>query len=149
VSFPKEFKFAKIKFSDGAVIPVFADLCGVYDVTVNEVAETTQTRVRDCNALGGPGVNELKVVGTNWTISGTGLTNADQTAVIGTALFAKQVEYIVEGYTTGPTPAGVLLGTFEGAGILTARNMGIPIEGASSLELTIEGTGLLAYTPAP
>jgi hypothetical protein len=149
VSFPKEFKFAKIKFSDGAVIPVFTALCGIYDVTVNEVAETTQTRTRDCDALGGPGVNELKVVGTNWTISGTGITNADQTVVIGTNLFAKQVEYLIEAYALGPTPAGVLLGTFEGSGILTARNLGIPIEGESSLELTIEGTGLLAYTPVP
>jgi Phage tail tube protein len=146
---PTQYDFAILEYSDMAGVPVFTALCGLTNISVNEVAETSSRRVRDCATPNTPGGNVLKVLGTSWTISGTGLTNAAQRAYIKASLFARKVNYKVKYYSDDSTPTGLLKGTDAGLAILTANNMALDQEGDSSLELTLEGQGTLVYTPAP
>lgn len=149
MSLPVEYDFALIKYSDMATVPAFTTLCGIADVTVNQVAETSARRVRDCATPNVPGAQKLKILGTSWTATGTGLTNATIRAVIETALFAKKVNYKIEYYANDSTPTGALLGTHAGLAVLNADNMNISTEGESSQEFTFEGEGELTYTAAP
>lgn len=146
---PTEVAFAKILYSDMAGVPVFAALCGITNVGVNETVETQSRRVRDCAFPNRPGVQKLKVLGTSWTVNGSGLTNADQRAIIKSALFGKKVNYKFEYYADDGTDAGDLLGTDAGLAILNANNMALDQDSDSSLELVFEGEGALTYTPAP
>jgi hypothetical protein len=148
MSVPVEYDFALIKYSDMAPVPVFATLCGTVDVSVNKVAETQSRRVRDCATPNTPGAQKVKVLGTSWTASGTGLTNAAIRTIIETNLFAKKVNYRIEYYADDDTAVGDLLGTHAGLAVLTADNMSIATEGDSSQELTFEGEGELVYTAA-
>lgn len=149
MSVPVEYDFALIKYSDMAVTPTFATLCGITDVTVNQVAETQSRRVRDCATPNKPGGQKVKVLGTSWTATGTGLTNAAIRAIIEGSLFAKKVDYKIEYYADDGTDAGDLLGTHAGLAILNADNMSVSTEGESSQEFTFEGEGDLVYTAAP
>lgn len=147
---PTEYAFAIIKFSDMApVTPAFTALCGITNVTVNEAVETVQRRRRDCAKPNKPGTTTSKVLGTNWTIGGTGLTNADQRATIKTTLLGKKVDYQIEYYEDDSTDGGALLGTDAGNAIMTTNNMSLDQDGESSLEINLEGQGDLTYTAAP
>lgn len=149
MSVPVEYDFALIKYSDMAVSPTFATLCGIVDVNVNQVAETQSRRVRDCATPNKPGSQKVKVLGTSWTATGTGLTNASIRATIEGSLFAKKVNYKIEYYADDGTDAGDLLGTHAGLAILNADNLSVQTEGDSSQEFTFEGEGELTYTAAP
>lgn len=149
MALPVEYDFALIKYSDMAATPVFATLCGITDVTVNQVAETQSRRVRDCATPNKPGTPKIKVLGTGFTITGTGLTNSTIRTIIETNLFAKKVNYKIEYYQDDATNAGKLLGTHAGLAVLNADNMSIATEGDSAQEFTFEGEGDLAYTAAP
>ena len=146
MSLPREYAFAIIKYGDGAEPEVFTALCGITNVSVNETAETTERRVRDCATPNKPGVTKSKINGTNWTITGTGLTNGDQRATIKDYLFAKFVNYTIEYYEDDSTDTGTLLGTDAGTAIMAANNMSLDQEGESSLELTLQGQGDLVFT---
>ena len=149
MSLPVEYDFALIKYSDMEAVPAFTTLCGVQDVTVNQVAETSSRRVRDCATPNTPGAQKLKILGTSWTATGTGLTNSTIRTVIETELFAKKINYKIEYYADDGTAAGDLLGTHAGLAVLNADNMNISTEGESSQEFTFEGEGELTYTAAP
>ena len=148
MTLPAEYAFAIIKYGDGAEPEVFAGLCGITNVSLNETMETTQRRVRDCATPNKPGVSKSKIIGGSWSISGTGLTNSAQRATMKTELFGKFVNYKVELYSDDSTDAGVLVGTEAGQAILTANNMSLDQDGESSLEITLEGQGALVYTAA-
>lgn len=150
MSEPTLYDLALIKYSDGADPAVFTTLCGIGSVGVNETTETQDRRVRDCAKPNKPGVRRIKVVGLNWTISGSGRTNADQRAVMKSTLLGKHVDYKVEYYKDDGTDAGELLGTDAGTAVMTALNMTTdPDAGTSDQEITLEGEGDLIYTPAP
>lgn len=148
MSLPTEYAFALIKFGDGEDPEVFTALCGINNVSVNETIDTTQRRVRDCATPNKPGASKSKITGTSWSISGTGLTNADQRATIKTDLLGKFVNYNIEYYEDDSTDAGALLGTDAGQAVMTTNNMSLDQEGDSSLEITLEGQGALTYTAA-
>ena len=149
MSEPRLYDFSLIKFSDMEVVPTFTTLCGLTNVAVNEAVETQDRRVRDCAKPNKPGVRRIKTVGINWTITGSGRTNADQRATIKTDLLGKHVDYKVEHYRDDGTDAGVLVGTDAGTAVMTANNMTTdPDAGTSDLEITLEGEGDLVYTAA-
>lgn len=149
MSDPVQYDFALIKYSNMAATPVFTTLCGVVDVTVNRVSETQSSRVRDCAKPGVPGTQKLKMLGTSWTATSTGLTNAAIEAAINANLFAKKVNYKFEYYAYDGTDGGDLLGTESGLAILTASNKSVVADGQSSQEFTFEGEGDLTYVAAP
>jgi predicted secreted protein len=148
MTLPTEVAFAVIKYGDGADPEVFAAVCGITNVSINETADTTQRRVRDCATPNKPGTSKSKLNGTSWTISGSGLTNVDQRAVMKSTLFSKFVNYEIELYADDGSDAGALLGTEAGQAVLTTNNMSMDQDGESSLELNLEGQGALVYTAA-
>ena len=149
MSEPKEIAFALIKFSDMAATPAFTLLCGITNVTVTENVETQDRRVRDCATPNKPGALRTKVIGDTWSISGTGLTNADQRATIKTELLGKRIDYKVEYYKDDDTDEGALLGPDAGTAILDTNAMTLDQDGESSLQINLKGTGALVYTSAP
>jgi hypothetical protein len=149
MSRPVQYDFALIKYSNMAPTPVFTTLCGVVDVNVNQVVETSSTRERDCATPNVPGAQKVKILGTSWTATSTGLTNAAIEAAIRASLFAKKVNYKFEYYADDGTSGGELLGTDSGLAILTANNKSITVEGEASQEFTFEGEGDLTYVAAP
>lgn len=148
MSVPVEYDFALIKYSDMEAVPTFTALCGVQDVAVNQVVETQSRRVRDCATPNKPGTQKLKVLGTSWTATATGLTNATIESVVRTDLLGKKVNYRIEYYADDGTDAGDLLGTDAGLAIMTAKNKNVNTESDSSQEFTFEGEGDLTYTAA-
>jgi predicted secreted protein len=148
MTLPTEVAFAVIKYGDGADPEVFTAVCGITNVAINETADTTQRRVRDCATPNKPGISKSKINGTSWSITGSGLTNVAQRTVMKTTLFGKFVNYEIELYSDDSTDTGLLLGTEAGQAVLTTNNMSMDQEGESSLEITLEGQGALVYTAA-
>lgn len=149
MSTPRVYDFALIKYQDPANPLQFITLCGITNVSVNETVETTDRRLRDCDKPNRPGVREVKVVGVDWTITGSGATNADVRAAVKSTLLAKHHDYLIEYYEDDNTDGGRLLGSDEGKGLMTANNISIDADADSTWEITIEGSGELVYTAAP
>lgn len=149
MSVPVEYDFALIKYSDMEAVPTFTTLCGVVDISVNQVAETQSRRVRDCAKPNKPGTQKIKIIGTSWNATATGLTNAAIEVAVRADLFAKKVNYRIEYYADDGTDGGDLLGTDAGLAIMNANNKSLPTEADSSQEFTFEGEGDLVYTAAP
>jgi hypothetical protein len=147
MSLPNEFDFGLLKVGDGESPEVFTAVCGIIDVAVNETADTTARRVRDCATPNKPGVTKIKVNGTSWAITASGLTNAAEETGL-RALLGKLNNYKVEAYDDDGTDAGDLLGTWSGAAVLTAKNINVNRDSDSALELTLEGDGALTWTAA-
>jgi len=147
MSLPNEFDFGLLKVGNGATPEVFTAVCGIIDVAVNETVDTTSRRVRDCTTPNKPGVTKIKVNGTSWAITASGLTNASEETNL-RALLGKLKNYKVEAYDDDGTDAGDLLGTWSGAAVLNAKNININRDSDSAIELTLEGDGALAWAAA-
>jgi len=147
MSLPNEFDFGLLKVGNGATPEVFTTVCGIIDVAVNESVDTTSRRVRDCTTPNKPGVTKVKVNGTSWTITASGLTNASEETSL-RALLGKLNNYKVEAYDDDGTDAGDLLGTWSGGAVLTAKNINVNRDSDSAIELTLEGDGALAWAAA-
>lgn len=149
MSEPRLYDQSLIKYEDPDNAGTFVTLCGVVGVQVNETVETQDRRVRDCAKPNKPGVRRIKVVGINWTITGTGRTNADTRLIIKEKLLGKHIVYKVEHYIDDGTDLGELAGTDQGTAIMTANNLSTdPDAGTSDAEFTLEGEGDLIYTEA-
>ena len=150
MSEPRLYDLALIKYEDPANAGTFITLCGIVGVQVSETAETQSRRVRDCAKPNKPGVRRTRVIGVDWTVSGSGRTNADQRAVVKGTLLGKSHSYRYEYYADDGTDGGELLGTDAGTAIMTTNNMNIDVDAATSdWEVTFEGQGELVYTAAP
>lgn len=147
MSLPTEPDFAQIKLGNGADPEVFTVICDVTQVNINEGAETTTRYRRDCALPGRPAKRRSRVVGTFWDITGTGLSDTGQTALLRAVLGVRN-NYEIPVYQDDGTDAGVLLGTYSGEAILTARNISTDRAGEASMELTLEGQDTLTFTAA-
>ena len=147
MSVPVEIDFAQVLMGDGASPEVFTAICDLTSVTLNEGAETSTRRRRDCAKPNKPAARYSKVMGTFWDVSGTGLSNAPQIATLRAAL-GKHKNYKIIGYRDDGTDAGDEVGTWSGQGVMTGRNYSIDREGDTSMEINIEGEGDLLFTPA-
>lgn len=147
MSVPLEYDFAQIKMGDGATPEVFTVICDMIEVSVNEGAETTTRFRRDCTTPGTPGTRRSRIVGKFWDISGSGLINAPQNDDI-RALVGVRKNYEIPVYQDDGTAGGELLGTYSGEAIMTVRNISVNREAESGQEITLEGQGVLTFTPA-
>lgn len=146
MSEPTEIAFAIIKYSDMEVSPTFAALCGITNVTITENTETQDRRVRDCATPNKPGVLRTKIIGNTWSVSGSGLTNADLIETVKDDLFGTRIDYQIEVYEDDDTDAGNLLGTYTGTAIWDANTLALDQDNDSSWSLNLKGTGDLTYT---
>lgn len=148
MSLPNEADFALIKMGDGETPEVFTIICGMQDVTINEVVNTTDRFVRDCAKPGEVPQRKVKSTGKQADITGAGLTNVDEIARVRAALGVSK-NYEVELYKEDGTDAGELLGTYEGPFVMTSSNQNLTRENAGSSEITLASNGATTYTPAP
>jgi len=147
MSFPTEADFALIKIGDGAEpTENFVVLCGIENVQINRAANTSDRYRRDCAKPGSVPSRKVKVTGRSWTVTGSGIANVDQIALLNTNLgIARNIE-IDLGIRDG-TDAGQIIGTYSGEGVLTTDNKNFSTEEGTA-EITIEGNDELTWTPA-
>lgn len=142
-----DFALLKIQTADGPPA-VFTLLCGIEGVTINRTAQTSERYRRDCAKPNRPGTRKLRVTGSSWSVSGSGSDNVDNETEYADA-FGVRKTYNVELYKDDGTDGGELMGTYAGTAILTTRNQSYAQEGDSgTAEVTLEGEGALAWTPA-
>lgn len=147
MSEPIEFDFARVRIGDGADPEVFAVICDLTQVSINEGAETSTRYRRDCTTPNKPATRRSRTTGTFWDVNGTGLVNEPQNATLRAAI-GRRKNYEVEVYRDDGTDAGELLGTYSGEAIMTARNISTDREGDGSMEITLEGQNTLTYVSA-
>lgn len=147
MSLPTEFDFAVLKIGDGAAPEVFTIACGLRDGTVNAVANTSDRYVRDCAKPGEVPNRKVKTTGKQLDVTATGLTDKAQTTVFMAAL-GKVKNYKLEVLADDGSDAGVLLGTYAGAFVMTAANVAVPRDGESTAEVTLASHGAWTWTAA-
>lgn len=147
MSVPNEADFAIIKIGDGGGTETFAIACGLQDVNINMVANTSDRFVRDCTKPGEIPNRKVKTTGKQLDVTGSGLIDKAQIAIYLAALgIAKN--YKVELYKDDGTDTGTLLGTIASAFAMTASNQSIPREGNGTAEVTLASHGAWTWTAA-
>jgi hypothetical protein len=147
MSLPVETDFALIKIGDGGGTEVFTIACGIQDITVNETVNTSDRFVRDCAKPGEIPYRQVKATSKQIDVSASGLLDKAHVAIYRTAA-GKVKNYKIEYYADDGTDAGVLIGTWAGAFMLTSINEGIPREGTTSVELNLASDGAATWTAA-
>ena len=147
MSLPNEIDFALIKIGDGGGTEVFAVLCGIDNVTINEGATSNDRFVRDCAKPGAVPYRLTKVSGRQLDITGSGLTNATMVPALRAAIGALK-NYRIETYREDGSDAGVLLGTYSGSFRLTSFNQTLSLGGDASSEVTLASHGQWTYAAA-
>ncbi|PXW75982.1 phage tail tube protein [Blastomonas natatoria] len=147
MSVPNESDFALIKVGNGASPEVFAAICGIENVSINRVANTTDRNRRDCAKPGAPGVRRSKTTSKQMDITGTGGVDKADIDAFDDALGVVK-NYKVELYKYDGTDTGALMGTFAGAFNLTSANMSLDANGDSSGEITLASDGAWTWTAA-
>jgi predicted secreted protein len=148
MSLPNEASFAVIKLGDGATTEVFTIACGIADINLNQIANTTDRFVRDCAKPGEIPNRNVKVTGKQADITASGLTDKASVAIFAAAL-GKAKNYKVELLQDNGTDAGLLLGTYAGNFVMTAFNSALPRDGDSTVELTLASNGAWTWVSAP
>lgn len=147
MSVPVEFDFAQVKIGNGADPEIFTVICDLTNVSINETAETSTRRKRDCAKPNKPGGRYSRVLGTAWDVTGSGIFDVGQIQLRKDAL-GKHKNYEIDGYRDDGTDGGELLGTYSGQAVMTANNLSTDREGDSSGEVTLEGEGDLVWAAA-
>lgn len=147
MAFPVEPDFAVIKIGDGATpTEVFTVLCGIDQVSVNRVVNTSDRFRRDCAKPGAVPDRKVQATGTQVDISGSGVFNVSQVGAFTDALGVVKNYRIEIGQRDG-TDAGDILGHFTGPFMLTAHNISVGDEG--SAEITLASDGDVVWTATP
>lgn len=145
---PTIIDFGILKIGDGAGVEVFTAVCGVNAVTINQAVESQTQDVRDCATPNKVATKRITVGAINWTINGSGLSNAAQ-LVLMQGNIGKKRNFQLEVLANDGTDAGDLLGTYTGNALIDAFNMSITQGGDSTMEINLTGNGALTYTAAP
>jgi hypothetical protein len=148
MSVPTNFDFAVFKIGDGTTpSEVFTIVCGVTDVTINQVANSSDRFIRDCAKPGQVPSRKVRVTGKQLDITATGLTDLTTfdtySDVIGTRKNVK-----VELYADDGTDTGDLLGTIAANMLIASLNVGVPRDGESSAEFALASHGDWTFTAA-
>lgn len=138
MSFPTEPDFAVIEIGDGATPEVFTVLCGIDQVSVNSVVNTSDRFRRDCAKPGLVPKRKVQAQGTQTDISGSGVFNIDQEAEFRAALGITQSYRVKLGRRDG-TDAGEILGQWVGPFMMTAHNVSVGDEGSAEITLASDG----------
>ena len=147
MSFPVEPDFAVIKIGDGATpTEAFTVLCGIDQVSVNRVVNTSDRFRRDCAKPGAVPKRKVQATGTQTDISGSGVFNIAQVEAFTDALGITG-NYRVELGRRDGTDTGEILGHFTGPFMLTAHNISVGDEG--SAEITLASDGDVVWTDLP
>lgn len=149
MSEPTTFEFAVIKVGDGADPEVFTTFCGIQTTGFNRTVQSSDRFVRDCTSPGLVPERKVRVTGKQRDLTGSGLYNLDQTALInGLEGIRKNYQYVIMDISDPETPAGTVIGTWAGPGVATSINMGSSDNDDASIEISIASDGAWTYTAA-
>lgn len=146
MSVPIEPDFVIVKMGDAATPEVFTAMCGIDNASLNQTANTTDRFRRDCEKPGLPATRKVKVTGTQWDVTGSGVFNVEEIDRFNGALGIRK-NYQLEFRQEDGSDTGVLLGTYDGTAVMTANNVSIGDEGTA--EVTLAGEGAIVWTVAP
>lgn len=146
MSYPIEIDFAVVKIGDGASPEVFTTICGIENATVNQTAQTSDQQKIDCAKPGKAPTRTVRVTGTQWDVTGSGVTSVEQIPALQAAL-GKRKNFKIVALANDGTDTGDELGTFSGRAVLTAANLNLQ-RTAGTMEITLAGEGDLTWTPA-
>lgn len=145
MSYPTEIDAAIIYSVSGGVRTI---LCGIENVTINETANTSDRFRTECDKPGQIPTRSIRTNGIQWDLTGSGVSNADQIPTL-KGMLGQRRAIEIDAIQYDGTDAGALLGTFDGTGVLTAKNLNLQRQGDSGSEITFAGEGELGWTPAP
>ncbi|MET3710414.1 hypothetical protein ABIC65_001094 [Sphingomonas trueperi] len=146
MSYPTEIDFAVVKIGDGASPETFPVVCGIQNAAVNQTVQTSDQQKIDCAKPGKKPTRTVRVTGSQWDVTGSGVTSVEQFPALQAALGKRRNIQIVALRDDG-TDEGEELGTFEGQGVLTALNINMQRD-SGTMEVTIAGENDLTWTPA-
>ncbi len=146
---PTTFQFAAIKVGNGADPEVFTTICGVQTTGFNDTVQTATKAIRDCTSPALPPEQKVTVQSRGRDLSGSGLYNTAQTALINTLLGdPRNYQYVLLDISDPTIPAGTELGTWEGPGVATAVNTATTDNSDATISITVASNGAWTYTPA-
>lgn len=147
MSAPTTFNFALIKVGDGANPENFTTVCGLNTTGFNRTAANRTQSIRDCANPALPPEQKVLVTGVSRELTGSGLYNTAQTALLNTLLGTrKDFEFVIMDATDPTVPGGTVLGNWKGPGVCTALNMGTSENGDATISITIASNGAWTYT---
>ncbi|TKD50222.1 phage tail protein [Sphingomonas baiyangensis] len=146
MSVPVEPDFAIAKMGDGEDPEVFSIMCALTNVAFNQAANTTDRYRIDCTKPGIPPSRKVFVTGKQWDVTASGVFSVDEIDRFNAALGVRK-NYEIEFRQRDGTDMGILLGTYEGAAVMTANNVTVGEEGTA--EVTLAGEGEVVWTVAP
>lgn len=145
---PTVIDFGQILLGNGATpTEVFTPICGIEGGSVNQVANTNDRFVRDCDFPGRVPTRQVITTSRQWDVTGSGLANPPEFTRLNAALGVARNYRIVVLARDG-TDAGKLLGTYSGRAVLTASNLAFAEEGGTA-EITLAGNDTLTWVVAP
>lgn len=147
MSYPVEPDVIVAKLGDGAEPEVFTAVCGMEGFTINETVNTSDRYRRDCAKPAAIPTRKVKVTGKAWDATGSGVINVDEFARLQAALGIRK-NWQFEFRQRDGTDNGVLLGIYEGPGVMTAKNINMSGDDGSA-EVTIAGEDDITWDPAP
>lgn len=147
MSIPASADFALIYVQATAGPPAtWTKLCGLENVNINRAAQTSESYRRDCDKPNRPGQRKLRVTGSSWTVTGSGADNIDLYEDYEDGFGVRKI-YKIELYEDDGTDLGALMGHFIGTALNTAWNQSYSADASGTVETTLEGEGLLTWTP--
>jgi hypothetical protein len=141
MSEPATIEYAKIGVRDIGSSDPFTIICGIQTTGFNRTVQTSDRFVKDCALPGRPAERRVRVTGRSRTLTGSGLYNASQRALIDSLEgVRKEYQLTVMDFSDGGE-AGVEVELRTGPGIMTSINMGSSENDLGTIELTIESDG--------
>ena len=149
MSEPTTFEFAVIYVGNGATPEVKVKLCGIQTTGFNRTVQSNDRFVRDCDNPARVPERRVRVTGKQRDLTGSGLYNIDQTALLSNIEGKRRnFDYVLMDISDESVPAGVEIGTWSGPGVVTTLNMGTNEDDDATVEITIASDGLWTYTAA-
>jgi len=145
MSYPNEPDFVVVKAGDGATPEVFTTICGIENATINKTVNTTDRPRRDCEKPGLPATRKIRVNYKQWDATGSGVINVDEFPTFDAALGIRK-NYLFEFGKRDGTDAGVIIGSYQGPGLMTASNINMG-DGEGTAEITIAGEDDIVWVP--
>lgn len=146
MSYPVEADFAIVKIGDGATPQVFTAICGIENVAINQTVNTSDRFRRDCAKPGSVPKRKVRVTGSQWDGTGSGVVNVEEFDTFKSALGISKTYRIDFGKRDG-TDAGEILGHYEGPAVMTAANVNMGAEEGTA-EITLAGEDEIIWTAA-
>lgn len=140
--------YVDILMGNGAQPEIFTPICGLTARNLTEQVNTNDTFVPDCALPELVPVRRLVPTGKQWDLSGEGLLNMANAAVVRASVgVTKNYRFVV----SRPAGSTVGAGYYEGPAMLTnLQTGGSTGDGAfASTNLTIASDGAWAFVPAP